>query len=131
MAALIFGSTYNTHLKYPMNASFAFSLCACTGSLLYVASLLISVQFRGDFGVMSDEAIIGCGSTAASSGSRSVVASSPLVYQPGFDTDPQLGGGGVSDIFEVPLGDISLLVSHPMSGYSSRLHNLKIDIKEV
>lgn len=41
------------------------------------------------------------------------------------------GGGGVSEILEVPLGDLSLLINPPVGGYGSRTHNLKIDLKEV
>ncbi len=86
-------------------------------SLLYVLSLLINVQFRGDFGLMTDQAV-----RKAGLGARQ---SSPLIHS---DDD---SSKGVVDILEVPLGDLSLLLSPPTNSYGSRLHNIKVDLKEV
>ena len=107
-------------------------------------SLLINVQFRGDFGIMTDEAMRHMG--AGGSGSHSAAGSSAKsrgtsAHGHGHGTVAggvgleEIGGSSHSmgDLFEVPLGDLSLLVSPPVGGYGTRLHNLhmKIDLKEV
>lgn len=38
-----------------MNAAFFLHLIACTSCLLFLASLFIGIQFRGEFGLISEE----------------------------------------------------------------------------
>ena len=52
--ALIYSSTYRHHLPYPMDATFFLSLCTCISSLVFIATLFLNVQLRGDFGVVRD-----------------------------------------------------------------------------
>ena len=37
-----------------MDVSFLFSVTACFGSLLYVCTLFLTIQYRGDFGLIAD-----------------------------------------------------------------------------
>ncbi len=52
--ALTYSSTYRHHLPYPMDATFFLSLCTCVSSLVFIATLFLNVQLRGDFGVVRD-----------------------------------------------------------------------------
>ena len=53
LTAALFGSTYHLHLRYPRDASFVLLLVGvCWGGLLYISTLLLQVQYRGDFGVL-------------------------------------------------------------------------------
>ena len=54
MAAL-YGSTYHLHLPYPRDSSFVLFVLILCALLLYIMTLLIHVQFRGDFGVLIDQ----------------------------------------------------------------------------
>lgn len=99
-----------------MNSSFFFSVTGCVCSLIYVLSLLINVQFRGDFGLLADTSI-------RSSGMSQFIRKS-------------IGGGSVDEnssieeFLDVPIGDITLLFS-PSASPNARLHNVKVDLKEV
>ena len=55
MAAGVFNNTYKLHLPFPMNASFFLNLIACICCLLVLTSFFIGIQFRGEFGLISDE----------------------------------------------------------------------------
>lgn len=54
LSAVVYSIIYGSRLKYPMNSSFFLPLTACGSLLAYILSLYIVVQFRGDYGVMSD-----------------------------------------------------------------------------
>jgi hypothetical protein len=54
VAALIFSLVYGMRLQYPLDASSFFSLSACTILLVYIGTMLLRVQFRGDYGVLPD-----------------------------------------------------------------------------
>jgi hypothetical protein len=54
LSCLIFSIIYNTRLRYPLDSSFFLPLSACSVLLAYMSSIFITVQFRGDFGVMAD-----------------------------------------------------------------------------
>jgi hypothetical protein len=89
---------------------------------MYLGSLLLSVQFVGDFGVMPDEAVKKPPSTLTHSH-----ALRGLTLKIAADESAT----GLADMLDVPVGDVSLLLAPPSGGYGSRLHNLKIDLKEV
>jgi len=53
-ACLLFSVTYGMRLKYPLDSSHFFSICGCMMILVYIGSIFLTVQFRGDYGVMTD-----------------------------------------------------------------------------
>lgn len=55
LMAALYGSTYHLHLSYPWDASFTFFVIILLAVLLYMTTLLIHVQYRGDFGVLIDQ----------------------------------------------------------------------------
>lgn len=132
LAVMLFCSTYHYNLHFPMDSSFFLALSACACSFVYMISLLINVQFRGDFGVVSDEAMVqasmgqGLGQTGQNQSATHTAAIGLNSYR---DKNQLLQG--LSALLEVPLQDVSLLLSPPAAGYGSKLHNLKIDLKEV
>ena len=40
-------------------------------------------------------------------------------------------GGSLNNVLSVPLSDMSLLFAPTLSGFGTRLYNLKVDLKEV
>lgn len=70
----------------------------------------------------------GIGGGAAGGGTGHIL---PVSSMDDLDGSGRGGGSVVADLLEVPLGDLSLLMSPPVGGYGTRLHNLKIDLKEV
>ena len=150
MGALLFCSTYEEQLPYPMDAHFVLSIGACLYGLLYVASLFISVQFRGDFGVVGDP---NTGGPTVFSGlvdsAQFVPRNSPSRFGNQFQSSASNGffnegcaamlpteciesiSTCTSEVFDIPARDFSLLFYPPTSSYGSRLHSAKIDLKEV
>ena len=107
LSALIFGGVLRFQLPYPMDAAFLFSMSACFGSALYLGSLMLHLQFRGDFGVMPDEASSETG-TNRSGTNRS-------------------GTNGLAYLLRVSFGDLSLLLG-PLGGgsvYGTRIFQLR------
>jgi hypothetical protein len=54
LAALLFSLLYGMRLKFPLDASAFYSISGCAILLVYIGTLLLKVQFRGDYGVMPD-----------------------------------------------------------------------------
>ena len=52
--SFLFALGYGLGLRYPMDASSFASVCGCLILLVYTGSMLLTVQFRGDYGVMPD-----------------------------------------------------------------------------
>jgi hypothetical protein len=125
IGALIYMSTYHSHLQFPMNASFHMAICACMTGLIYLGSLLLSVQFRGDFGVMPDEAVKKPSPAQSHTGTHTL-RSLGRNHVPADD-----GGSGLTEMLDIPLSDLTLLLAPPSGGYGTRMHNMKIDLKEV
>lgn len=103
LSALTFGGVLRFQLPYPMDAAFLFSMSACFSSALYLGSLMLHLQFRGDFGVMPDEA---SSETGTSRGPRA---------------------GGLAYLLRVSFGDLSLLLG-PLGGgsvYGTRIFQLR------
>ena len=70
--------------------------------LLYIASMLLSIHFIGDFGIMTDEAV-------ASMQARDA---QELVVQ-------------LKHFFSMPMQDCGLLFNPATAGYDARMYNLK------
>lgn len=108
-SALLLGWTLGYTLPYPMDAAFLFSSTACIAWLIYMGSLVLHLQFKGDFGTMPDEASIG-------DSARRKVAE-----------------GGLGYVVGILVEDMSLLLG-PLRGsvYGTRLFNLKSSgVKDV
>jgi hypothetical protein len=121
IAGLIFATSYRKELPYPLDSSMFLLLTMCLSVLLYVASLLLNIHFRGDFGVITDEAV-----------------TPPVGPAVGHAEDGAAGAGAdgegwnkLLNYFAVPLGDIGLLFSPELTGYNARLRNLKLDVKDM
>jgi hypothetical protein len=52
--ALMLASVSHLNLRYPMDSSFLLTLTACLCFLLYIATLSLKIQYRGDFGLIAD-----------------------------------------------------------------------------
>ena len=165
LTTVFFSIVYALRLQFPLDASCFFSQAAGLTLLVYMGSVFLTVQFRGDYGVMSDyqENPYARLTTAGAGGSG---ATSPAVYSRSGAAQPlhRRGGGAVpgsysasnlesafrtpsgelkygtqvqtvqpqsEDIFAIPLGDINLLFSPTLSGYGSKLYNLRDDFKDV
>jgi hypothetical protein len=51
----VFGSTYHLHYRYPRDASHSLFVVIAIAMFVYISTLLIHVQFRGDFGILIDQ----------------------------------------------------------------------------
>jgi hypothetical protein len=138
VGSALFCLAYHLELPFPMDSSFLLSLCSCMCSLLYACSLLITVQFRGDFGIISDmiEASRGTDITDTSgSGTSPRTHRSSAAYQDGSKLLPyeciDSVGTCAGDIFDVPIRDFSLLLSPPVASYGSKMQSVAFDLKEV
>jgi hypothetical protein len=112
---LIFAAVSHLHLPYPMDSSFLLALSACICSLLYIGTLLLNVQYRGDFGLITDPS---AGTVSAATLRRIGNSAALLERHDG-------------DLLSTPLRDINLLFSTVVVGYGTKLHNLKVDLKDV
>lgn len=118
LAAILYGNIYSLKLTYPMDASFFLSLSACLVMLVYMASVLLKVQFRGDYGVMTDDdeqRVEG-----ASTGNRH-----------SRNTPKEQESSMIGEIVSVPASDMKLLFTKIGGGYGSKLYNLKDDFKDL
>ena len=102
LAGLIFSNGYRKELAYPLDSSMFLLLSACMSGLLYIASMLLSIHFIGDFGIMTDEAV-------ASMQARDA---QELVVQ-------------LKHFFSMPMQDCGLLFNPATAGYDARMYNLK------
>lgn len=181
IGSVIYISTYHLELPYPMDSSFFLAAGACVCTLLYLCSLLVSVRFRGDFGVVADETptsaemadslklahakpitaytaiqrrVGSMSSLRSAQGSvsmaqhtqaqaqtplttpRSHYSSSTPIRDYRGTAHPVYGEPNSSttcsclDILEIPRGDLRLLLSEPIAGYGTKLHNLKLGMKD-
>ncbi len=92
-----------------MDASFFLAFTACFSLLIYMGTLLMNVQFYGDFGIIIDQAIEN-------------------------DTDEDHNSDRKSnlvELFSLPIGDITTLFAPSVTGFNARLFNLKVDMKDV
>lgn len=130
MGSLLFCSFYHMKLPAPMDASFTLSICGCACSLIYFLTLLLNVQFRGDFGLILDEGIRENAGMTVGGGVSPILPShhhhpGAVGMTRGHSTSSSMG-----NLLEVPMGDLSLLLDAPITGYGTRQHN-NVNLKEV
>eukprot|EP01034_Spumella_vulgaris_P028510 gene28510-35378_t len=115
-------------LRARHNSAFFLSLAIFVVLPVYIASIFLGVQFRGDYGVMTDSqggaaALVGGGGAGSGKGHgglvmHSVHSSNTAVVQG-------------QDVFNLPFGDLSLLFSQIGYSYGSKLYNLRDDFKDL
>ncbi len=136
-----------------MDSSFFLAICASMCSLSYLGSLFIAIQFRGDFGVVSDEVVTDGDDTprtpivrnaitatfSYSNLQRRQLSSTSLSSRDKsslnqhknskntLDANQSIMSGGV---FEIPKGDMALLFAPPVAGYGPKLYNVKVGMKD-
>ncbi len=151
-AGLIFAGVYGMRARYPMDSEFFLSLTACSMMLVYIGSVFLTVQFRGDYGVMTDtNERGGVAATVADGGARHIMNSIQQDQQQQPLRARTAGGvsgrGGesfnniyrvetgqevsVQDMFFVPMGDLNLLFSQIGYSYGSKLYNMRDDFKDL
>lgn len=54
-SALLYSIIYSTKLRFPLDSSFFLSFSYSLILIAYMLSLFLSIRFRGDYGIMSDE----------------------------------------------------------------------------
>ena len=91
-----------------MDTSFFLTFISCSSFSLYIGTLMLNVQFKGDFGVITDLAI------------RRARSRNPSAN---IDQETHL------DFLLIPIDDLSLLMVPSMSGYTARLSHL--NVKEI
>ena len=55
LSCLVYSLVFSMRLRYPLDSSFFLSVSNCLVLAAYMASLQLVVQFRGDYGLMSDD----------------------------------------------------------------------------
>lgn len=157
ISCLVYTSIYRLHLRYPMDSSCFFAGSACAILLVYIGSIVLTVQFRGDYGVMTDYREPSQLNSSQQNSGRMMESGSPVDFnmfqrsrsgnirnsdirgKDGIYADNGSMGARRSnnefstqeDIFCIPSGDLSLLMTPGASGYGSKLYNLKDDFKDL
>ena len=54
LSSFLFTLGYSQQLKYPLDGSCFFAGAGCIIMLVYIESVFLTVQFRGDYGIMTD-----------------------------------------------------------------------------
>ena len=122
-----------------MDVSFLFSLTACMSLILYISTLFLSIQYRGDFGLIAD----------ADEMAGDISAVSKASYEDNTrknsygNTNRKLNDSHTESVsmsrgvFDVPLADLSLLFSsistsnNNLYNYGTKTHNLGMNLKDV
>jgi hypothetical protein len=99
-------------LRVRHNSAFFLSLIAFVMLPVYIASIFLGVQFRGDYGVMTDSNGGGTGQAV-------------------HNHNAHFASSQGQDVFSLPLGDLSLLFSQIGYSYGSKLYNLRDDFKDL
>jgi hypothetical protein len=102
--AAVFSNCYRMGHKYPLDVSFFLTLVACMSFLVYLGTLLLNMNFKGDFGIITDV-------TIRRSRTRN---HSNAKFE------------NLLDIMHIPVDDITLLMVPSVSGYSSRLSHMNM-----
>jgi hypothetical protein len=101
--AAVFSNRVRIAHKYPMDTSFFLTLLACMCFLVYLGTLLLNMNFKGDFGVITDLTV-----------GRRRSKKSPSTPD------------SLLDMMYIPVDDMTLLMVPSQSGYSSRLSHLNM-----
>ena len=124
MASLIFANAYRKAMPYPFDSSVFLLLTAGVSMVVYVASLLLSIHFHGDFGIITDEAATSSEvNRLERSGRKAPTAAAALSM--GWDFH------ALRQYFALPLDDLRVLFRPSKAGYDARLQNLKLEIKDM
>lgn len=136
--SLILAAVNHLNLRYPMDVSFLLSLTSCISFLLYTCTLLLSIQYRGDFGLIADveetvEEKPVNNNLSFRDKNRNNYYEQNNGKGNGLPTDSDKNSSG---ILSVPITDLSLLFSsisnaNGVSYYSNKNHNLKMNLKDV
>ena len=116
-----------------MDDSFFLSLIGTASCFIYLASMFLSLKFRGEFGVMPDDAVAHHADMDMDSTSQ--------VSTPSYNAQDEHGNLILSnqDFISIPIQDLRYLIAlfprlrkkkkgNPLA---SRLFNLKLDIKDA
>ena len=159
LAACLYSLLYGMGLKFPLDSSSFFWLSGCTILLVYIGSIMLKVQFRGDYGVMPDykdndtyerPTTGSVGSLEGGieinmerNGSGTLESTQPYqragrrTGQGMHNTINWAGSNNAvvlnpwEELFNIPLSDASLLYTPAFAAYGSKLYNLKDDFKDV
>jgi hypothetical protein len=55
LSTLLYSIVYSIHLRFPLDSSYFLSFSSSLILIAYMCSLFLMIQYRGDYGVMSDE----------------------------------------------------------------------------
>lgn len=113
----------------PMDDSFFLSLMGTASFFIYLASMFLSLRFRGEFGIMPDDSV---------SLSTDKPAHSPPTCSSRHDSYGNLIMSNM-DCLSIPVQDIRYLLAFYLgfrqkkkdSPLASRLFNLKVDLKDA
>ena len=132
-----------------MDSSFIFSITACFASLLYVCTLFLTLQFRGDFGLIAESGEEDFNSNKLQSNNISM--NSNLNYRQknknnNYENQKNLSNNGsinsTSENFvnttigflDIPMADLNILfssISNSNGAYGNKMNNLKVSLKDV
>ena len=132
-----------------MDSSFIFSITACFASLLYVCTLFLTLQFRGDFGLIAESGEEDFNSNKLQSNNISM--NSNLNYRQknknnNYENQKNLNNNGsinsTSENFvnttigflDIPMADLNILfssISNSNGAYGNKMNNLKVSLKDV
>ena len=131
-----------------MDCSFLFAATACLGSLLYICTLFLSIQYRGDFGLIADaddtivEQKINKNTNfrnrnANNSHSKNNINNnkSDFYDNTGASTPTEGYENTINGILDIPITDLNFLFwsksnSNSLYNYGNK-NNLKINFKDV
>jgi hypothetical protein len=128
----------------PMDDSFFLSLIGTGSCFVYLASVFLSLRFRGEFGVMPDDSVAHSPPPhSSSSGDNTATATGGGGGDPPSACSHQDENGNLVmsnwDFFSIPVQDIRyILAFYPGlrkkkkdNPLASRLFNLKLDLKDA
>ena len=129
--ALLLAAVNPLSLRHPMDASFLLALTACAAGLVYAGTLLLTLQHRGDFGLLA-EAENPTAVGASLGGRAGSVHAYPVRGPHGTHPNPaiQIDRTEGVGLLSIPFRDLGLLFSGGSStGYAA--YGMKPDLKVV
>ena len=132
-----------------MDSSFIFSFTACFASLLYVCTLFLTLQFRGDFGLIAESGEDDFNSNKLQS--NHIMMNSNLNYRQknknnyyenqnsfnnngNINSKPEIFVNTTIGFLDIPMTDLNILfssISNSNGAYGSKMNNLKVSLKDV
>lgn len=108
LAAVCFAATFRHHYAYPFDSAFIVWIGSAVAALVYVCTLLVTIQLRGDFGVLIDD--------ASSEWSGSYAARGKPLTRASRRNDTVSTGNLASRLISLPVSDMQLVWSMLCSG---------------